>query len=83
MAQRGDGPGEEVTTRARRRAFFRSACRRIAMDWLWEFLRHVHDAYGVNLVHFYDNFERARLLRGMWTTLKDRVNEERLNFIKG
>jgi len=40
------------------------------MDPFWEFLRHVHDAYGVNLVHFYDDFERGRLLRGMWTTLK-------------
>ena len=40
------------------------------MDQLWEFLRHAHDAYGVNLVHFYDDFERGRLLRGMWTTLK-------------
>jgi len=40
------------------------------MDALWDFLRHVHDAYGVNLVHFYDSFERGRLLRGMWTTVK-------------
>lgn len=30
----------------------------------------MHDAYGVNLVHFYDGFERGRLLRGMWTTVK-------------
>ena len=40
------------------------------MDSLWESLRPLHDAYGVNLVHFYDGFERSRLLRGMWTTLK-------------
>lgn len=40
------------------------------MDGLWDFLRSLHDAYGVNLVHFYDDFERGRLLRGMWTTLK-------------
>jgi len=40
------------------------------MDQLWDFLRQAHDAYGVNLVHFYDDFERGRLLRGMWTTLK-------------
>jgi polar amino acid transport system permease protein len=40
------------------------------MDQFWDFLRHAHDAYGVNLVHFYDDFERGRLLRGMWTTLK-------------
>ncbi len=40
------------------------------MDSFWEFLRHVHDAYGINLVHFYDTFERGRLLRGMATTLQ-------------
>ncbi len=40
------------------------------MDIVWDFLRSVHDAYGINLVHFYDSFERGRLLRGMWTTLK-------------
>ncbi len=40
------------------------------MDSLWEFLRGLHDAYGVNLVHFYDSFERGRLVRGMWTTVK-------------
>ena len=40
------------------------------MNILWDFLRHVHDAYGVNLVQFYDAFERGRLLRGMATTIK-------------
>jgi polar amino acid transport system permease protein len=40
------------------------------MDSFWEFLRHVHDAYGINLVHFYDSFERGRLLKGMLTTLQ-------------
>ena len=40
------------------------------MDVVWDFLRSVHDVYGINLVHFYDGFERGRLLRGMWTTLK-------------
>ena len=40
------------------------------MDALWESLRQLHDAFGVNLVHFYDGFERGRLLRGMWTTVK-------------
>lgn len=40
------------------------------MDAVWDSLRYVHDAYGVNLVHFYDDFERGRLLRGMWTTLQ-------------
>ncbi len=40
------------------------------MDSLWDALRSLHDAYGFNLVHFYEQFERARLLRGMWTTIK-------------
>jgi polar amino acid transport system permease protein len=40
------------------------------MEGLWDFLRSLHDAHGINLVHFYDGFERGRLLRGMWTTLK-------------
>ena len=40
------------------------------MESLWELLRGLHDGYGVNLVHFYDGFERGRMLRGMWTTVK-------------
>ena len=40
------------------------------MDWLWDSLRRLHDAYGVNLVHFYDDFERSRLVGGMWTTIQ-------------
>jgi polar amino acid transport system permease protein len=40
------------------------------MDSLWEFLRGLNDNTGINLVHFYDAFERGRLLRGMWTTVK-------------
>lgn len=40
------------------------------MDGLWDALRTLHDTYGINLVHFYDGFERGRLLRGMWTTVK-------------
>ena len=40
------------------------------MESLWEALRRLHDTYGVNLVHFYDSFERGRLLRGMWTTIE-------------
>lgn len=40
------------------------------MQSFWESLRVLHDAYGINLVHFYDAFERGRLLRGMWTTLQ-------------
>lgn len=40
------------------------------MESLWDTLRSLHDAQGINLVHFYDDFERNRLLRGMWTTIK-------------
>ena len=40
------------------------------MESLWELLRWLHDTHGINLVHFYDQFERGRLLRGMWTTVR-------------
>jgi len=40
------------------------------MESLWDLLRHLNDAYGINLVQFYDGFERARLLRGMWVTIE-------------
>jgi polar amino acid transport system permease protein len=40
------------------------------MEAFWDFLRSLNDAYGINLVQFYDDFERTRLLRGMWTTIK-------------
>jgi polar amino acid transport system permease protein len=39
------------------------------MDSVWDLLRHLNDAYGINLVQFYDAFERARFLRGMWMTI--------------
>jgi polar amino acid transport system permease protein len=39
------------------------------MDSVWDLLRHLNDAYGINLVQFYDAFERARLFRGMWMTI--------------
>ena len=40
------------------------------MESLWDALRTLHESAGINLVHFYDSFERGRLLRGMWTTLQ-------------
>jgi polar amino acid transport system permease protein len=40
------------------------------LEFLWDLLRQLHDSSGINLVHFYDSFERERLLRGMWTTVK-------------
>ena len=38
----------------------------IVSDWF----RWLHDFYGINFVYFYDGFERARVLRGMETTLE-------------
>jgi len=40
------------------------------MESLAEWLRSLYTDYGINLVQFYDEFERARLLRGMWITIK-------------
>jgi len=40
------------------------------MDSLWDLLRQFHDAYGINLVQFYDAFERGRFLRGMRITVE-------------
>ena len=39
-------------------------------ETLWDALRSLHDAGGINLVQFYHDFERDRLLRGMWTTVE-------------
>ncbi len=40
------------------------------MEFLWDALRQLNDTTGINLVQFYDGFERDRLLRGMWTTIR-------------
>lgn len=40
------------------------------MEGLAEWLRSLYTDYGINLVHFYDEYERARLLRGMWVTIQ-------------
>ncbi len=39
------------------------------MDVVWEFFRWLYDAHGINLTIFYDDLDRARFLKGMWTTL--------------
>jgi polar amino acid transport system permease protein len=80
VAARCDGSGQEVVEiQGRRIPVHRptssgtskpALIREHLMEGLWDFLRSLHDAYGINLVHFYDSFERGRLLRGMWTTLK-------------
>lgn len=40
------------------------------MEWLAEWLRSLYTDYGINLVQFYDSFERARFLWGMWITIE-------------
>jgi polar amino acid transport system permease protein len=40
------------------------------MEVLAEWLRSLYNETGINLVHFYDDFERGRLLRGMWVTIQ-------------
>lgn len=40
------------------------------MQSLWDALRRLHETSGINLVQFYDSFERGRLIRGMETTIE-------------
>jgi polar amino acid transport system permease protein len=40
------------------------------MESLADWLRSLYTDYGINFVHFYDDYERARLFRGMWVTIK-------------
>jgi polar amino acid transport system permease protein len=40
------------------------------MEALWDWLRELYRDTGINFVHFYDEYERARLLSGMWMTIK-------------
>jgi polar amino acid transport system permease protein len=40
------------------------------MAGLADWLRSLYTDYGINFVHFYDDYERARFLRGMWVTIK-------------
>ncbi len=39
------------------------------MDVVWEFFRWLYDAYGINLTIFYDDLDRTRFLKGIWTTI--------------
>jgi len=39
------------------------------LDVVWEFFRWLYDAHGINLTIFYDDLDRTRFLKGMWTTL--------------
>lgn len=40
------------------------------MESLADWLRELYTDTGINFVHFYDDYERARLFRGMWVTIK-------------
>jgi polar amino acid transport system permease protein len=40
------------------------------MEALADWLRELYNDTGINFVHFYDDYERARFLRGMWFTIK-------------
>jgi polar amino acid transport system permease protein len=40
------------------------------MEALAHWLKELYNDTGINFVHFYDDYERARLLRGMWVTIK-------------
>lgn len=42
----------------------------VSMSSIVEYLRWLNDTYRINFVQFYDDFERARLFRGMETTLE-------------
>lgn len=39
------------------------------MDWLAEWFLWLNDAYGIKLTIFYDAWDRARFLKGVWTTI--------------
>ncbi len=39
------------------------------MDPIWEFFRWLYDAHGINLTIFYDELDRTRFLKGIWTTI--------------
>lgn len=40
------------------------------MESFADWLRLLYTNHGINFVHFYDDFERARFLRGMWVTIE-------------
>src|SRR5262245_2268283 len=40
------------------------------MEALWHWLRELYNDTGINFIHFYDDYERTRFLRGCWVTIK-------------
>jgi polar amino acid transport system permease protein len=53
------------------------------MEAFADWLRSLYTDYGINFVHFYDDYERSRLLRGMWMTIKLSVLSIVLSIIIG
>ncbi len=39
------------------------------MQEVYDWFRHLYDTTGINLNYIYDDFDRARMLHGMWLTL--------------
>ncbi|MFI4952844.1 MAG: amino acid ABC transporter permease [Burkholderiales bacterium] len=40
------------------------------MQFIWDWFRWLHQATGINLTIFYDQFDRNRFVGGFWTTFK-------------
>jgi polar amino acid transport system permease protein len=53
------------------------------MEFIADWLRSLYTDYDINFVHFYDENERTRLLRGMWMTIKLSVLSIILSIIIG
>lgn len=53
------------------------------MDWLADWLRSLYTNHDINLVHFYDAFERNRFLWGIWFTIKLSVISVVLSIVIG
>ena len=39
------------------------------MDFVWDWFRWLYDVHGIKLTIFYDEWDRGRFLKGIWTTI--------------
>ena len=39
------------------------------MEFVWEWFQWLYDAHGIKLTIFYDEWDRNRFIRGLWTTI--------------
>ena len=39
------------------------------MEVVWEFFGWLYEVHGINLTIFYDDLDRARFIKGIWTTI--------------